>query len=174
MKEKGNKLWRWWLNACSTGGTHIIDEQEKERYTKVNQFAALMTLILFSFIPVFHYYALPQPDLRITIGITVYTALNGLAWYLNSRWKKTLRAAWLLYLTTCFAVGYFGILMGTLSPSAVHGVLYAGHRFSDLSQRQFPRMVHRRWLLLWCPYCNGVITIYLLLFFSIPSRMRTI
>jgi two-component system, sensor histidine kinase len=112
MKEKGNKLWRWWLSACSKGGEHLIDEQEKERYTKVNQFAALMTVILFTFIPVFHFFALPQPDLRITIGITVYTALNGLAWYLNKRLKKTLRAAWLLYLTTCVAVGYFGILMG--------------------------------------------------------------
>ncbi|WP_127132547.1 hybrid sensor histidine kinase/response regulator [Pseudoflavitalea rhizosphaerae] len=104
--------WRWWLRVCSSGSSHIIDEQEKERYTKINQFGILMTVILSFFIPVFHYFALPKPDFRITIGIAVYAALNFIAWRLNRKWQKPLHAAWLLYLTTCVAIGYFGLMMG--------------------------------------------------------------
>ena len=107
-----SNIWRCWLRICSDGGAHITDEQEKERYTKINQFGILMTVILGVFIPVFHYVALPQPDLRITIGIAVYAAMNGFAWALNRKWQKPLAAAWLLYITTCVAVAYFGLLMG--------------------------------------------------------------
>lgn len=112
VKTIGNSIWKWWLKTCLRGGTQIIDEQEKERYAKLNQFGILMTTILSLFIPVFHLYALPQPDLRITIGITVYAALNALALALNMKWHKPNRSAWVLFGATCIAVGYFGILMG--------------------------------------------------------------
>lgn len=112
MKAFLSSKWTLWLNTCAKGGEHLVDEQEKERYTKLNQFGALMTIILGLFVPIFHFYALPQPDLRITIGISIYAALNAFAWGLNRIWKKSVPASWILYLTTCAAVCYFGILMG--------------------------------------------------------------
>lgn len=112
LKSFFSSLWKKWLLHCSKGSEHIVDEQARERYAKLNQFGLLMTVILGLFIPIFHFFALPAPDLRITIGITVYSALNGLAWALNRKWKRSDEAAIVLYSTTCVAVAYFGILMG--------------------------------------------------------------
>lgn len=112
LKSWCSSIWKQWLLLCSKGSEHIVDEQARERYAKLNQFGLLMTVILTAFIPVFHFLALPTPDLRITIGITIYSALNGLAWALNRKWKKSFASAIVLYTSTCVAVAYFGILMG--------------------------------------------------------------
>lgn len=96
-----------------TGGSEkFLDEEEKERYKKINQFGVLLTSVLFPFTVIFHLWALPVPDLRITIGIALYASLNLFATLLNKIWQKHNLAAFTIFATTCAAVAYFGAMMG--------------------------------------------------------------
>ena len=114
------KVWtpidQWWQNTVmgffAKGSEKFLDEEEKERYTKINQFGFLLTWILVPFTFVFHFYALPVPDNRITVAIAVYAVLNFLATQLNRGWHKHNFAAFLVFGTTCVAVAYFGAMMG--------------------------------------------------------------
>ncbi|NML23502.1 response regulator [Pseudoflavitalea sp. G-6-1-2] len=103
---------QWWQNKITKGSEILPDEEDKERFKKINQFGLLLTWVLVPFTFVFHLWALPVADWRITIAIALYAALNYFATQLNRRWHKQNLAAFTIFATTCAAVAYFGAMMG--------------------------------------------------------------